>query len=189
MSRDPIDWEHMDRSDITLTLSRMLIEDVFKYPDPRVYWANEVTYDYTLAHPIRVDFMRFKPRNTLPSGLEQSEFMAYEVKSCRQDFESGHGLNFIADLNYVVVPPDLADYAREHGPFGVGIYAPAPELGRGEILKCVKPSRRFPRKRPALELLFGMTRSLGREHIKAMASRCAASDPADGGHEPDAWIL
>lgn len=35
-------------------------------------------------------------------------------------------------------------------------------------VKCVKPSRRFPRKRPALELLFGMTRSLGREHIRGL---------------------
>ena len=35
-------------------------------------------------------------------------------------------------------------------------------------MKCVKPSRRFPRKRPALELLFGMTRSLGREHIRGL---------------------
>lgn len=55
----------------------MLIKYVFHYPDQRIYWAEEVTYDYTLTNPIRVDFMRFKPRNTLPSGLEQSEFMAY----------------------------------------------------------------------------------------------------------------
>ena len=146
----------------------MLIMDVFRYPDPRIYWAAEVTYDYTLADPIRVDFMRFKPRNTLPSGLEQSEFLAYEVKSCKADFESGHGLNFIGDLNYVVVPPELVGYAREHGPFGVGIYVPVSGYGHGEALKCVKPSRRFPRKRPALELLFGMTRSLGREHIRGL---------------------
>ena len=109
----------------------MLIMDVFRYPDPRIYWADEVTYDYTLADPIRVDFMRFKPRNTLPSGLEQSEFLAYEVKSCKADFESGHGLNFIGDLNYVVVPPELVGYAREHGPFGVGIYVPVSGYGHG----------------------------------------------------------
>lgn len=168
MNPDPNDWEHMGRPDITAVLGRMLVKDVFRYPDPRIYWATEVTYDYTLAHPIRVDFMRFKPRNTLPSGLEQSEFLAYEVKSCKQDFDSGHGLNFVADLNYVVVPPTLVDYAREHSPFGVGIYTPVPETGGGEVLKCVKPSRRFPRRRPALELLFGMTRSLGREHIKGL---------------------
>lgn len=149
----------------------MLVKDVFHYPDPRIYWANEVTYDYTLAHPIRVDFMRFKPRNTLPSGLEQSEFLAYEVKSCKQDFESGHGLNFIADLNYVVVPPNLVDYARSSpGPAHAASASTrrSPDTGRGETLKCVKPSRRFPRERPALELLFGMTRSLGREHIKGL---------------------
>ncbi|GDZ42720.1 hypothetical protein MCC01966_12860 [Bifidobacteriaceae bacterium MCC01966] len=168
MKKTKYDWENMSHPGITAALGLMLIKDVFHYPDPRIYWANEVTYDYTLAHPIRVDFMRFKPRNTLPSGLEQSEFLAYEVKSCKQDFESGHGLNFIADLNYVVVPPTLVGYAREHNPFGVGIYTPVTEYGRGEVLKCVKPSRRFPRERPALELLFGLTRSLGREHIKGL---------------------
>lgn len=162
------DWNRMTRPDITAALGCMLIKYVFHYPDQRIYWAEEVTYDYTLTNPIRVDFMRFKPRNTLPSGLEQSEFLAYEVKSCKQDFDSGHGLNFVADLNYVVVPPTLVDYAREHSPFGVGIYTPVPETGGGEVLKCVKPSRRFPRRRPALELLFGMTRSLGREHIKGL---------------------
>lgn len=51
-------------------------------------------------------------------------------------------MNFVADLNYVVVPPELVGYAREHGPFGVGIYTPLPETGCGEVLKCVKPSRR-----------------------------------------------
>ena len=70
MNPAPNDWEHMGRPDITAALGRMLVKDVFHYPDPRIYWANEVTYDYTLAYPIRVDFMRFKPRNTLPSGLE-----------------------------------------------------------------------------------------------------------------------
>lgn len=166
MNPAPNDWERMGRPDITAALGRMLVKDVFHYPDSRIYWANEVTYDYTLAHPIRVDFMRFKPRNTLPSGLEQSEFLAYEVKSCKQDFESGHGLSFIADLNYVVVPPSLVDYARSSpaGACGVGIYTPVAGYGRGENLKCVKPSRRFPRERPALELLFGLTRSLRRRH-------------------------
>lgn len=71
------DWNRMTRPDITAALGRMLIKYVFHYPDQRIYWAEEVTYDYTLTNPIRVDFMRFKPRNTLPSGLEQSEFMAY----------------------------------------------------------------------------------------------------------------
>ena len=58
MNPAPNDWEHMGRPDITAALGRMLVKDVFHYPDPRIYWANEVTYDYTLAHPIRVDFMR-----------------------------------------------------------------------------------------------------------------------------------
>lgn len=169
MKKTKYDWENMSRPGITAALGLMLIKDVFHYPDTRIYWANEVTYDYTLANPIRVDYMRFKPRNTLPSGLEQSEFMAYEVKSCKADFDSGHGLNFVADLNYVVVPPTLVDYAREHNPFGVGIYTTVPDIVHGEVLKCVKPSRRFPRRRPALELLFGMTRSLGREHIKELS--------------------
>lgn len=51
------------------------------------------------------------------------------MKSCKADFDSGHGLNFVGDLNYVVVPPHLVDYAREHAPFEVGIYTPVVEYG------------------------------------------------------------
>lgn len=71
--KEPYDWAHMARSDITAALGRMLIMDVFRYPDPRIYWADEVTYDYTLADPIRVDFMRFKRRRNARTSRSDSQ--------------------------------------------------------------------------------------------------------------------
>ena len=58
--------------------------------------------------------MVFKPLNNSVSGIEKGDFYCYEIKSCKKDFESGHGLNFIGDYNYCVLPQELyeeIDYA------------------------------------------------------------------------------
>lgn len=50
-----------------------------------------------------------------PSSLELGTFEFYEIKSCIADFESGHGLTFEGDENYLVTVPDLAERLRvEH---------------------------------------------------------------------------
>lgn len=48
--------------------------------------------------------MLFKPVNNTVSGIEKGDFWCYEVKSSVEDFRSGHGLNFIGDYNYIVMP-------------------------------------------------------------------------------------
>ena len=52
----------------------------------------------------RVDFVGFRPaRNSpFPSSIERGEFVFVEVKSCMNDFKSGHGLTFRGDANWLV---------------------------------------------------------------------------------------
>ena len=48
--------------------------------------------------------MQFVPENQLSvSGIEPGTFVCYEVKSCKADFLSGHGQNFIGEKNYLVM--------------------------------------------------------------------------------------
>lgn len=41
------------------------------------------------------------------SGIERATVGVYEVKSCLADFKSGHGLNCVGDVNYIVCPYEL----------------------------------------------------------------------------------
>ena len=49
----------------TEVLSKLLEHYIDPNQDTRVYWAKEVTFDYTTDHKRRVDYMRFKPLNFL----------------------------------------------------------------------------------------------------------------------------
>lgn len=87
-----------NRKEITKQLTELLKLHINPNGDTRIYTAAEVTFDYYSAHPIRVDYMKFKPVNNSPGGIERGSFYCYEIKSCKEDFESGHGLNFIGDF-------------------------------------------------------------------------------------------
>ena len=75
----------------------------------------------------RVDFVAFSPgiggRNC---ALEHGKFVFVEVKSCMEDFKSGHGLTFLGDENWLVCPRDLANdlHDRRLLPLGVQVYCP-----------------------------------------------------------------
>lgn len=75
----------------------------------------------------RVDFVAFSPgiggRNC---ALEHGRFVFVEVKSCMDDFKSGHGLTFLGDQNWLVCPRDLADkiHDRQLLPRGVQVFCP-----------------------------------------------------------------
>lgn len=155
------------RGDVTRQLGDALVRGVFGFPDPRVYWSREVTFDCTGPKPVRVDFMRYKPRNQCVAGLEAGEFHCFEIKSCAADLRSGHGMNFLGDRNYVVCPDGLVPVVRDVLPFGVGIYAMGPQ----GTLECVKPSRLDYRRRSALECMFAMMRSNGRDAINARSAQ------------------
>ena len=98
----------MTRTETTSALARLV--------EPRIrrrcrLWAPEVE----VPGGGRVDFMGFQPYGERPdaASIERGELVCYEVKSCMADFESGHGLNFVGDENWLVCPRDLCDRLRE----------------------------------------------------------------------------
>lgn len=152
----------MTRPETTKMLSELLEKHIDPHNDPRIYWAKEVTFDYSTAAPIRVDYMRFKPFNNSVSGIEKGDFYCYEIKSSVEDFHSKHGHNFIGDMNYYVMTKEVFVEVKSEIPYYVGVLIPG-QYGRLEIVKKV---RRKDRDRPTSELLLMMWRSSRRELIK-----------------------
>lgn len=152
----------MNRPEITANLSRLLEKYIDPRSDPRIYWAKEVTFDYSTAAPIRVDYMRFKPFNSSVSGIEKGDFYCYEVKSSVDDFRSKHGHNFIGDMNYYVMPEDVFEEVKHEISYNVGVLVPDKYGG----LKIAKKVHRKDRNRPTSEMLLMMWRSSRRDLIK-----------------------
>ena len=157
----------MTRSETTEFLSSLV-----PAIDPQAYWANEVTIHRTRVEYCRVDFMSFRPESQTAGGIERGRFACYEVKSCLEDYRSGHGLNWYGDFNFVVCLPALIEHVAVTG--WEGIYIPVPD-GRTveeEVqtptpiteraswrLHMVMKAPRKPREKSAAELLFYMLRS------------------------------
>ena len=151
----------MTRPEITKRLSEITEKLINPNNDSRIYWAREVTFDYTTSNRVRVDYMKFEPLNNTISGIEKGDFYCYEIKSSVEDFHSKNGHNFIGDYNYYVMPSE--DYQRVSAeiPFGVGVYCPT-----GSSLVSVKKARRMNRQRPVSEMLLMMFRSANRDKLK-----------------------
>lgn len=98
-----------NRSDTTAMLSECLIRQILpKFP----IWADEVSigkHDRWSDEHIRVDFMAYRPKDGSRSirALECGSVHVFEVKSCMADFNSGHGLNRIGDVNWLVITDKL----------------------------------------------------------------------------------
>lgn len=152
------------RKETTEQLTELLKLHINPNNDPRIYTATEVTFDYSSSHPIRVDYMRFKPLDNSVGGIERGLFYCYEIKSCKEDFESGHGLNFIGDFNYLVLPEELYEEIKTKIPYNVGAYVPSKDYWKP--LKCVKKAKQVTRKRSVAEMLLMMFRSSNRELTK-----------------------
>lgn len=77
------------------------------------YWAAEVNFDKNTQQNRRVDFVGFKPLTpdyvVAPTSVELGCFTCYEVKSCIEDYNSGNGLTFYGDKNYLVCTDELAN--------------------------------------------------------------------------------
>lgn len=157
-----------NRPEITKMLSLALEKYIDPYNDPRIYWAREVTFDYATSNTVRVDYMRFKPVNNTVSGIEKGDFYCYEIKSSLEDFCSGHGLNFLGDYNYLVMPEEVYADVSITIPRYVGVLVPSEMNYQGEWydLKSVKKARRRYRERPLHEMLFMMFRSCARDGRK-----------------------
>ena len=153
----------MTRPEITAKLSAMIEKKINPNNDPRIYWAKEVTFDYSTNHAVRVDYMKFVPVNNSVSGIEKGDCYCYEIKSSIEDFKSGHGLNFIGDYNYLVMPGELAVTVSLKIPYHVGIYVP-----EGNELIWAKKAKRANRARPVSEILMMMFRSANRDYRKTV---------------------
>lgn len=158
----------MSRPEITKKLSISLEKYLNPKNDTRIYIAKEVTFDYGTSHAIRVDYMRFKPANNSVSGIEKGDFYCYEVKSSVEDFNSGHGLNFIGDYNYLVMPKDVYESVQDKIPYFVGVIVPTESSWRnnGQELAAIKKAKRRDRDKPLSEMLFMMFRSVARDRYK-----------------------
>lgn len=154
-----------NRPEITTVLSTSVEKYINPYNDPRIYWAKEVTFDYSTSHSIRVDYMKFKPVNNTVSGIEKGDFYCYEVKSSVEDFHSKNGHNFIGDFNYYVMPEDVYEKIKNEIPYYVGVFVPSGMhyIGEWYDLKSVKKAKRKDRERPVSEMLLMMFRSATRE--------------------------
>lgn len=153
----------MTRPEITAKLSAMIEKKINPHNDPRIYWAKEVTFDYSTDHAVRVDYMRFVPVNNSVSGIEKGDCYCYEIKSSVEDFRSGHGLNFIGDYNYLVMPTYVCAAVSLEIPHYVGIYVP-----EANDLTCIKKAKRRNRTRPVSEILLMMFRSANRDYRKTV---------------------
>ena len=153
----------MNRKEITAELSRQLKQYINPFNDPRIYYATEVTFDYATNNECRIDYMQFKPRNNSVSGIEQGLFIAYEIKSSVEDFNSGHGCNwYIADKSYLVTTEEVFAQIGYLLPHWVGCIAPD---SRGNM-RVIKNAKIHDRSKPINEILLMMFRSSNRELYK-----------------------
>ena len=104
------------RKEVTRRLSELVEKRI---TGRNMVWSREGPFDKGTSSERRVDYVAFRPfmpeQRLEPSSLELGTFEFYEIKSCIADFESGHGLTFEGDENYLVTVPDLAERLRvEH---------------------------------------------------------------------------
>ena len=156
-----------NRPEITKMLSLSIKMHINPRNDPRIYFAREVTFDYATGNAVRVDFMKFKPKNNTVSGIEKGDFYCYEVKSSVEDFYSKNGHNFLGDFNYYVMPMETYKKVQNEIPYKVGVYVPEKKNNSGDWydLKSVKRAIRQDRLRPVSEMLLMMFRSSARERL------------------------
>lgn len=164
----------MNRKETTKFLSDLLIRE--KLNGIGSCWAREVSLDYGTKDVKRVDFMKFEPENQMSvSGIEKGIFTCYEVKSCKNDFNSGFGRNFIGEKNFFVMPMKLYKEVIHDIENNIGVLVPIPRYGDkvdefenptelgGELsdwkFEAITYARQQGRKRSMTELLFCMLRS------------------------------
>ena len=172
-------YNKMNRKTTTQFLSKLLVNK--RLTQRGVYYASEVTLDYGSKHPKRVDFIQYKPINQMSvSGLEKGSVICYEVKSCKEDYHSGNGLNYEGDKNYIVTTMECYKDIVNDVPWNIGIIVAIPQ-GRDSVeefnnptpipinwnddvsscweLKVIKNAFETNRKRSLTEILFCMLRA------------------------------
>lgn len=164
----------MNRKETTKFLGELLEKD--RLSGVGRYWAREVSLDYGTKDVKRVDYMQFIPAGTIDvSQIEKGIFTSYEVKSCKADFNSGFGKNFVTEKNYFVMPMALYKEVATEIEYPIGAMCPVPlnkdkydefenptPLDTNGIqweLNIIRPANQVSRKRSMTELLFCLLRS------------------------------
>lgn len=168
----------MERTQITEFLSELLERKLYR--ETGTQFAKEVCLDVGTSHPVRVDYMSFHPAHQLSvSGIEKGIFTCYEVKSCKADFKSGFGQNYLGEKNYLVMTMGLYKEIQQEIPRGVGVMVAIPynsdstseyfepteltekNIKNSWILKIVVNSYAISgnRKKSMIELLYAMLRA------------------------------
>ena len=145
------------RGEVTAELSRLVEKRLMRLTP---FWASEVFTEIDRHCSPRVDFMAYAPDFRMvdagsEGAIEHGEFWFFEVKSCMADFESGHGLTFEGDRNFLVCPRDLAEelYGSNRLPKNASVLCPD-KLSRRLI--TVFNGQQTHRKHSAALLLFLM---------------------------------
>lgn len=164
----------MNRKETTKFLSELLVKN--RLTGRGKYYASEVSLDYGTKDVKRVDFMQFEPAGVVSiSEIEKGIFTSYEVKSCKADFNSGFGRNFVTEKNYFVMPMELYKEVVTEIEHPIGVMCPVPAMrdmynefesptpldsdGVTWDMKIIRPAYRVGRKRSITELLFCILRS------------------------------
>lgn len=164
----------MNRKETTKFISELLVKD--RLSGRGKYYASEVSIDYGTTDVRRIDFLQFEPAGVCGvSAIEKGIFICYEVKSCKADFNSGFGRNFIGEKNYFVMPMSTyKEVAFDIPSHNIGVLVPIPinsnvhdefesptELSNDIEWKLYAIRHSIPqlRKRSMTELLFCMLRS------------------------------
>lgn len=164
----------MNRKETTAFLSELLERE--KFNGFGKYWAKEVSLDYGSVNVKRIDYLQFQPPNQCSvSAIEKGIFIVYEIKSCKADFNSGFGTNFIGEKNYFVMPMATYKEVINEIPNNVGVLVPIPVWSEkydefldptpidGVLsnwkLATIRTAQQQLRTRSMVELLFCMLRS------------------------------
>lgn len=130
-----------------------------------MYWSPEVNFDKNMAGNRRVDFVGFKPFTPYlvdePATVELGTFAFYEVKSSMADFQSGHGLTFYGDENYLVTTEKLAVQLYEERRLPRDVDAVLCPNGDWTGLRSKFKRPGTHRRRAAAEILWEIVRSHG----------------------------
>lgn len=152
----------MNRKETTKFLSKLVENLINPNEDNRIYWAREVTFDYTTFHRVRVDYMKFKSVNNSVSGIEKGDFFfVMKLNHLSKIFTHPMGIIFWEITTTMLCQKKVYDMVKPEIPYGIGVYCPA-ETG----LYSVRNARRKNRERPVSEMLLMMFRSLLRDTQK-----------------------
>lgn len=165
----------MNRKETTEFLSKLLVSD--RLTGQGKYYASEVTLDWGSGKgkEKRVDFVQFIPKNQSTGGIEKGEFIFYEVKSCKEDYNSGNGLNFEGERNYIVTTMETYKKIINDIAWNIGVLVACPDYRKTTEefenptpiddnsvkwdLKIVRSAHPVNRHRSMSQLLFYMLRS------------------------------